>query len=317
MLLINVGTPKSSQKSDVASYLNEFLTDPEVIPLPWIFRQILVRGIIVPRRAKFSSEKYRKIWTEKGSPLLVNSRRFASALQGLLGENYVVRCAMRYGDPSIQSQLQDLLANQVQKIIVAPMFPQEAKATTGSVINYVSSLLIPDSVKVEFLESFYNRDEFINSWKPLFEGIEFDHLIMSFHGLPVKQNCALSVCKKNCQEICYKSQCQKTALKMARLLGLQANQWTLSFQSRLGAGEWLRPYTDEVIEQLKQSGIKRLAVVSPAFVADCLETLEELGIESKKHFELDNHQAKYQLISSLNDHPQWVNNFSNLIKERH
>lgn len=312
-----MGTPKSTHKSDVAKYLNQFLTDPDVIPLPWILRQLLVRAVIVPRRAEASSVKYKKIWTTQGSPLLINTNRFAVSLNALLGSEVMVKVAMRYGEPTIESQIAEMVQKGIGKMIVCPMFPQYAEATTGTVIRLVNKLALPSDLQVEFLAPFFRQEDFVDVWQKMLRGRTYEHLLMSFHGLPKKQNCAEKSCLANsCKGTCYQKQCEQTASAIANKLGLQEDQWTISFQSRLGAGEWLRPYTDDVIEQLKQRGIKQLTVISPAFVADCLETLEELGMEVKAQFERDNKDSQLTLVPSLNDDPEWVRAFAKIVQPK-
>lgn len=328
ILLVNLGTPRSPATSDVRSYLKEFLLDPRVIDIPAIPRNLLVRGIIAPFRAPKSAKSYKAIWTETGSPLLYYSQRAASLLQEKLGESYVVRLAMRYGQPSLPSVLGEMQHLGLRKIRVIPMFPQYASATTGSVHQRVMELVsrwqtIPD---IEFINSYPDHPEMIAAFAANGRELspeQYDHILFSFHGLPERQlrkadsgnHCLSSA--SCCQtygthnQYCYGAQCQLTARKIAEVLGLEKSQYTVCYQSRLGKDPWIKPYTAEVLEALAKEGKKRILVFSPAFVADCLETIFEIGTEYQEEFE-EMGGERVTLVPSLNDQDAWISTLQDL-----
>lgn len=332
ILLVNLGTPKSPKPNDVYTYLNEFLTDGRVIDLPWLRRQILVRSIIVPRRYRQSAETYSKVWTEKGSPLLVYSRSVRDKLQALLGSDYVVRLAMRYQEPSIKSALVELETHELGHLIVVPLFPQYASATTGSIHQNVMEHLqrwnrIPD---LSFISGFATHPAFLDAFATIgsrYQPENYDHVLFSFHGLPEKQiikadssgcclkrsKCCETLCERNLQ--CYRAQCYATTRQLAARLSLPRAKHSIAFQSRLGKDPWTQPYTEETIKNLAKAGIKKLLVFAPAFVADCLETTYEIGIEYGHVFqELGGEQL--QLVESLNDEQIWIEGLRDIIMER-
>lgn len=321
-MLVNLGTPDSPAVSDVRKYLKEFLLDPRVIDIPAIPRNLLVRGIIAPFRAPKSAKTYKAIWTENGSPLMYYSRRMASLLQEKLGEDYMVRLAMRYQSPSIASVLKEMEDLNLKKIRVIPLFPQYASATTGSVHQRVMEVIgswqtIPE---IEFVNSYADHPGMINTFVANASGFElssYDHVLFSFHGLPVRQLIKAdknSHCQQKagcCEQLtvsnagCYGAQCHQTAHKIAAQLGISREQYTVCFQSRLGKTPWIQPYASETLEKLAHEGKKRVLVFSPAFVADCLETIFEIGVEYQEEFETAGGE-KVQLVASLNDHPMWI-----------
>lgn len=321
-MLVNLGTPDSPAVSDVRKYLKEFLLDPRVIDIPVIPRNLLVRGIIAPFRAPKSAKTYKAIWTGNGSPLMYYSQRMTSLLQEKLGEDYVVRLAMRYQSPSIASVLREMEQLNLKKIRVIPLFPQYASATTGSVHQRVMEEVslwqtIPE---IEFVNSYADHPGMINTFvaqASQFDLSTFDHILFSFHGLPVRQ---LVKADKNghcqqkagcCEQLtsvnagCYGAQCHQTAHKIAAQLGINREQYTVCFQSRLGKTPWIQPYASETLEALAHKGKKRILVFSPAFVADCLETIFEIGVEYQEEF-VEAGGEKVQLVASLNDHPLWI-----------
>lgn len=322
ILLVNLGTPDSPAVSDVRKYLKEFLLDPRVIDIPAIPRNLLVRGIIAPFRAPKSAKTYRAIWTENGSPLMHYSRRMAELLQEAVSEEYVVRLAMRYQSPSIATVLQEMEKMGLDKIRVIPLFPQYASATTGSVHQKVMEVVgqwqtIPT---IEFVNSYPDHPGMISTFVAQashFDVANFDHILFSFHGLPVRQLIKADF-NKHCQQAkgccetltsansaCYGAQCHQTAHAIAAKLGITRDQYTVCFQSRLGKTPWIQPYASETIEALAHAGKKRVLVFSPAFVADCLETIFEIGVEYQEEFEKAGGE-KIQLVASLNDHPNWI-----------
>lgn len=300
VILNNIGTPKSASRADVAYYLDEFLMDPDVIPLPWFFRALLVKGLIVPFRSRSSSRKYTSIWTHEGSPLLVHTRNLQKKLQDLLGEQFIVEIGMRYGEPSLTSAIVRLETQGIQKAIFVPMYPQYAEATTGSALRYLRSL--KTSIEFKDLPYFYTEDFFL---KPSIEVIQqalhgkaFDHLLFSYHGLPKAQN--IGRFGKP-----YDEQCKETSSLIAGRLGLAANQFSTAFQSRLGPDRWLTPATRDEIAQLVLAGKKRIAIACPSFTTDCLETLEEIGHELRAHFQALG-GFSLELMPCLNDSDFWV-----------
>jgi ferrochelatase len=300
VLLINLGSPKSPQPSDVYSYLQEFLLDPFVIDLPYLLRQLLVRGIIIPFRYKKSAKAYEKIWTADGGPLIYNSTKLAKAVQEELGPTYQVALGMRYGTPSIPEALKKL--SDCKEIVILPLFPQYAFATTGSILQNCASL------NAKVITHFYNHPEFIQAWADSaanYPHSNYDHVIFSYHGLPVRQ------LKK--APFCYKQQCLETTDLLTKRLAIPKDRYTISFQSRLGLDKWLDPFTIEIIKKRASLGDKKLLLFSPSFVADCLETTFELGIEAKEEF-IAHGGETLDIVTSLNDSPSWVKAVCSLVK---
>ena len=328
ILLVNLGTPDSPSVSDVRKYLSQFLNDPRVIDIPWLARKILVNFIIVPFRAPKSAKLYQQLWTEKGSPLLYHTEALAKKVQEKLGENYQVEMAMRYGNPSIGSGLEKLRQSRVRDLTVIPLYPQYASSSNGSsvqeVLKHISDWwAIPDlRVRGQFfdhpkyIEAFVERGKQYN-WK------DYDHVIFSFHGLPVRQvdkvyddgpcddhDCHIEMTDDN--RLCYRATSYATARSIASGLGMSESDYTVSFQSRLDKN-WLTPFSDVVVEERAKLGDKNLLIFSPAFVADCLETIVEIGVEYQEIFE-EHGGEKVQLVESLNDHPIWVECVTNMVE---
>lgn len=294
LLLSNLGSPAAPRRGEVAAYLRQFLTDPDVIDLPRIPREILVRGIVVPLRASRSARAYAKVWTPEGSPLLVHSRGLASGVARALGEGWKVALGMRYGEPSIGHALEELLAAGCDPIVALPLYPQMAGATTGSTRREIDRQLAnrPAAARLVHARPFFREEGFLRAFeaniRATLEREPRSHLVISFHGLPERQvrkadpegRCLVAedCCRHDASlERCYRAQCLWTASALASRLGLTRERWTASFQSRLGRDPWLGPTTVETVEDLLDRGIRRIAVAAPSFVADCLETLEELG----------------------------------------
>ncbi len=310
VLLLNLGTPNQPTAKEVGKYLKQFLTDPRVIELPGILRKILVNYIIVPRRAKQSAEAYSSIWYKNGSPLLVNSINLQNMLQNKLGDDYLCMLGMRYGNPSIDVAMDNLFANNIDKLIIIPLFPQYASATNGSAIEYVLSILRKKRVILPFnvISDFYQDATYIQalaeSIKPYLQE-NYDRILFSYHGLPARQI-------KGLGKHCYREKCFTTSTLTAEYLGLSAEQWEISFQSRLGKLEWIKPYTDDMLIKLAKDNVRRLLVVCPSFVADCLETLEEIGIRaSEQWLELGGEQL--HLVPCLNDSKYLIASLANMI----
>ena len=329
ILLVNLGTPDSPAPKDVFRYLNEFLTDGRVIDMPWLSRQLLVRGIIVPFRYKQSARSYQEIWTEKGSPLKVHGYALRDAMQEAFGEDYFVDLAMRYQNPSIESVLNNMLAKGIQKLIIAPLFPHYASATTGSVNQKIVELLSKRQVvpEVTFIQQFPTHPALIRSFVAIgetYQPLTYDHVLFSFHGLPQKhirkadsrkhcfqaENCCQTFGEHN--HGCYSAQCYATAREIAKGLSLPEELYSVSFQSRLGNDPWLQPFTFEVIENLAKTGKMRVLVFCPAFVADCLETVFEIEVENRLEFQKQG-GIDLDLVEGLNSHSVWVEGLKEII----
>lgn len=333
VLLVNLGTPDDPSRGAVYRYLKQFLLDPRVIDYPWLPRNLLVRGIIAPFRSGSSSKLYKMLWTEEGSPLKYYGERVRDGVQELLGEDYVVELAMRYQNPSIGYALQRLEEALVSEIVVVPMFPQYASATTGSVHEAVMQELSGRQIvpNVKMINSYHDRPSMINIFADnarQFDLSSYDHIIFSYHGLPQRQlrkgdptgqhctkqeNCCQHFSAVN--QFCYSAQCHATTRAIVAQLGLKPEQYTTAFQSRLGPEAWAQPYTIKVIEEQAEKGAKRLLVFSPAFVADCLETIIEIGTEYQEEFE-EMGGEKVDLVPSLNDDPRWIKTVADLVLEQ-
>ncbi len=331
ILLVNLGTPDSPATADVRKYLDQFLMDERVIDIPKLNRTLLVKGIIVPFRSPKTAKLYKEIWNENGSPLLFYSRLQAKMLQERLGSDYHVELAMRYQSPSIESALANLKAGLVESIQVIPMFPQYASASTGSVMQLVMELVSkwPTVPPISFVNSFHDNELMIkvfaeNAKKHHVES--YDHVLFSFHGLPERQLLKCdhtgSYCLKSadcCQTLndtnkfCYSAQGHDTARLIAKELNLSKDQYTVCFQSRLGKEPWVQPYTTDVLKKLAAEGKKRLLVFSPAFVADCLETLYEITVEYHEEFKALGGDH-VQLVESLNDSPVFIEALAGMVK---
>jgi ferrochelatase len=330
VLLVNLGTPDTPLPADVRRYLIEFLTDGRVIDSPWIARQLLVRTVIVPRRYRQSAAAYRTIWTPEGSPLKVYGKRIEKLLQEKLGDDYLVALAMRYRFPSIESGIDLLMKANITEIIIVPMFPQYASATTGSIYEKVmdtfsKKLVIP---KLTFIDSFATHPGMIKAFCAQAKTCpveQYDHILFSFHGLPQRQlikadekkccqrskDCCQKMTKDNAR--CYAAQCHATAYAIADEMGLRRSQFSLAFQSRLGKEPWIEPYTSEVIIEKAKEGVKKMLVFCPSFVCDCLETTSEIGDEYGKEF-VSHGGEKLDLVPGLNDHPEWINALASIVK---
>lgn len=336
LVLLNLGTPDSTKISDVRKYLKEFLSDPRVIDINPVARWLLLHLFILPFRPAKSAEAYNTIWTKEGSPLLMHTKNLAKKVQKLAGDSVHVTYMMRYQQPSIPSVMETLKEKGFDKITVVPLFPQYSSAASGSAMEAVYSWMkgswnVPE---IEILSEFYQEPEFIESFAEIgtktLDQFKADKIMFSFHGLP-ERHCTKSDespdkshCLKKpdcCESItganrrCYKAQCFATAQQLAEALKLKKDQWEIAFQSRLGRTPWITPYTDERICQLPSEGIRKLAVFSPAFVADCLETLEEIAIRAESDF-IQNGGEELQLIPSLNSEDIWASGLLKIINRR-
>lgn len=320
VLLINLGTPKSPSVGHVRSYLRQFLNDPRVIDLPWLWRFLLVNLIIVPFRSYKSASIYQRLWTVEGSPISIWGDKLKRLVQVQLGSDFVVEIGMRYQQPSIASALQKLKSQNPDKLTVLPLFPQYASASNGSAIEEALKHIgtwwtIPE---LRVVGQFWNNVHYLKALKAValnHRWQDYDHVLFSYHGLPerhvdkVYDNdlCANHSCETevdNTNHLCYKATCYGTTRLLAGELGIPETHYTVCFQSRLNK-RWLTPFSDEVIVDLAKKGMKRLLVFSPAFVADCLETTIEIGHEYQELFQKHGGE-KVQLVESLNDHPAWV-----------
>lgn len=335
VLLINLGTPDSPSVKDVRRYLFEFLNDPRVIDINPVGRFFLVNFLIIPFRAPKSAKVYKELWTEKGlpagrqgSPIIIYGESVKEKLQKELGEEFEVELAMRYRNPSLDDVLAKMKKKNYQKIFIFPLFPQYASASTGSAIDKAMKIIskwwvIPE---LRIISQFYDDAGYINSvveQGSKYNIDDYDHVLFSFHGLPLRQvnkayedgkpcddhNCENEINQDN--KYCYKAVCYATSRLIAERLNISNEKYTVSFQSRLDK-DWLEPFSDKVVIEKAKSGAKKLLVFSPAFVADCLETTIEIGKEYQDLF-VKHGGEKVQLVESLNDNPIWIKALKNMI----
>jgi protoporphyrin/coproporphyrin ferrochelatase len=333
ILLLNLGTPDSPATSDVRKYLREFLMDPEVIDINPISRWMLINLIIAPTRAPKSAKLYEKIWSEKGSPLLYNGLELKKKLQAEMGTDYVVAFGMRYQKPSMAVALSELKKAGVEKIIALPLYPQYASSTTTSTIAKIEEVVKKAgiTIPVQIIKRFHHQPEYIKAAAATaasFTLSEYDHVVFSFHGIPERQitkadaklgngKCNFGSCCDTIHEgnqFCYRANCIQTARSVANELSIPKEKYTISFQSRLGRTPWLQPFSDQVIELRAKSGDKKLLVFSLSFVADCLETIYEIGTEYDELFR-EHGGEKVQLVPSLNSNPDWVKAVKEIIQK--
>jgi protoporphyrin/coproporphyrin ferrochelatase len=331
VLLINLGTPDSPRVNDVRNYLSEFLNDSRVIDIPFLLRKLLVNLIIVPFRAPKSAKIYKELWGGSNgvSPLLKHSQSVASTLQKKMNDAEVF-LAMRYGNPSLEIILGKIRAKNFDQIIILPLFPQYASASTGSAIEKAMNLIrkwyiIPE---IKIINQFYDEELFIDSIierAKKYNLSDYDHVLFSYHGLPVRQvdkvyedkRCDNHHCENEINDenkYCYKATCYATTRLIAEKLNIHPKDYTVCFQSRLDK-KWLEPFSDKIVEDLAKKGAKKILVFSPAFVADCLETVIEIGSEYQEIF-TQNGGEKLQLVESLNDHPIFIECLFKMIKKR-
>jgi ferrochelatase len=323
VLLVNLGTPASTALSDVRSYLREFLTDPYVIDLPGPLRWLMVSAFILPFRPHRSAAAYQKIWDAAGpgtgSPLLHFTRQLGDAVQAALGD-MPCEVAMRYGHPGIPEALERLAKSGVTDLLLIPLYPQHADSTRETTIQAVKALL-PEELKLEVAPPFFDNSHYLQAQADLIQQNlqePWDHLLLSFHGLPERHltktdptgsHCLQSsdCCEvaSNAHPTCYRHQALETSRKLAAILNIDRDRYTISFQSRLGRLPWLSPYTDETLIDLAEQGVRHLVVACPAFIADNLETLEEIGIAGRRRY-LDAGGESLRLVPCLNDDPNWV-----------
>jgi ferrochelatase len=331
LILVNLGSTPSTQVKDVRQYLNQFLMDRYVIDLPWPIRRMLV-SLILRSRPAASAAAYQSIWWPEGSPLLVISER----LRAKLAEQWAgapVKLAMRYGQPSIQSILQDLAKDGIKTATLVPLYPQFADSTVTTVLDEARRTIRQQALplRLDVIPPFFDQPDYMAalaaSIRPSLASA-YDHLLLSYHGLPERHirkadpsgcHCLATAdcCQTASDEIlgsCYRAQCVRTSAQLAAALGIPDGQWSMSFQSRLGKAKWIEPYTDETLKKLGQQGVKHLLVACPAFVADCIETLEEIGIRGKETFR-EAGGEELTLIPCLNDQPHWVSTLAKICRQ--
>ncbi|MCL5126797.1 MULTISPECIES: ferrochelatase [unclassified Algibacter] len=322
ILLVNLGSPESPEPKDVKKYLGEFLMDERVIDLPYIARAALVKGIILKTRPKASAAAYKKIWWKEGSPLIVISERLQNKIQKEV--EYPVALAMRYGSMTIKKGLQELVDKGVEEVLLFPLYPQFAMATTETITVLAEELrqeYFPD-LKIESVPAFYNKPDYIevlaNSIKNHLKDKNYDHVLFSYHGVPERHIRKSDVTKSHCKidksccvtpskahEYCYKHQCLEVTRLVGEKLGFKEDMFSTSFQSRLGFDPWLQPYTDRTIERLGKKGVQNMAIITPAFVSDCLETLEEIAMEGQEIFH-EMGGKDFTTVPCLNDDDEFV-----------
>lgn len=331
VLLVNLGSPDSAQPKDVKKYLDEFLMDPRVIDIPRWARILLVRGIILNTRPKRSAEAYSKIWWDEGSPLIVLSERLRDKISKKV--NIPVALAMRYGSMTLQKGLQELVDQGVEEVFIIALYPQYAMATTETIsvkINELRDQFYP-WLKITSFPPFYNKPEYIKvlskSIKDHLQHLDHEYLLFSYHGVPerhirksditelhckIDENCCTTT--NEAHEFCYRHQCYETTRLVAMKLNLKEGTYGTSFQSRLAFDTWLQPYTDRTIERLGKRGIKKMAIVTPAFVSDCLETLEEIAMEGAEIF----HEVggeEFTTVPCLNDREDFAKLLTDWIEQ--
>ncbi len=321
VLLVNLGSPESPTAKDVKPYLDEFLMDRFVIDVPFLLRALLVRGIILQTRPKKSAEAYARIWTDEGSPLIVISKKMHKKVQEL--SDIPVALSMRYGTITIMKGLQELHDKGVTEVMLFPLYPQHAMASTTTILVLAEELRAKHFPEMSFtiVPAFYNKPDYIKvlaeSIKKHLEGYDYDHLLFSYHGIPKRHIRKTDITKSHCKidrtccstpspahEFCYSHQCYETTKLVTEYLNIPKEKYSQTFQSRLAGDKWLTPYTDVEINKMPEKGIKKLAVVTPAFVSDCLETLEEIAMEANEEF-LHHGGTEFRAIPCLNEEDAW------------
>lgn len=324
LLLINLGTPDSPQTADVRRYLDEFLSDPRVLDINPVVRWLLLNLVILRTRPKESGHAYSKIWTERGSPLLFHTVDLAAGVREQLGSDVMVEIAMRYQNPSIGAALDRFRDAGVDRVVVFPLFPHYASASGGSAVEkvMVEAGLRWNVPSLQFVDVFYDDPLFIEAFsrvaRPILDDFKPDYVVLSYHGLPerhcTKSDLSGNHCLKtaNCcdaivpaNRFCYRAQCYATSRALYKILGFSDENIRTTFQSRLGRDPWIQPYTDEAITEIAKQGYKRVAVLCPAFVSDCLETIEEIGMRAKEDFVAAGGED-LRLIPSLNATQPWI-----------
>ncbi len=335
ILLVNLGTPDAPRTPEVRRYLREFLSDPRVIDVHPVGRALLLYGVILPFRSPKSAAAYRKVWTERGSPVLFHGIDLAERVRERLGSGIPVEIAMRYQRPSIVQALDRLRAAAVDQIALLPLYPHYSSSAWASTVEkvFLEATRGDNVPAIHVVPPFHDHPAYIDAVvevsRPVLEAARADRVLLSFHGLPERQirksdtspahdRCLASAAccdvLVDANRYCYRAHCYATARELAARLGLAADRHEVAFQSRLGRTPWIRPYTDIRIRELAASGVKRLAVMSPAFVADCLETLEEIAIRARDDFRAHGGE-ELTLVPSLNSSPAWVDAVVRIVRD--
>ena len=334
ILLINLGTPDSPSTQDVRIYLRELLSCDRVIDINPVARWFLLNLLILPSRPRKSAKAYKKIWMDEGSPLLVFSEKLKTALLEEFAEKDIpIELGMQCRKPSLKTAIGKLRGQNCDQIIVLPLYPQYASSSYGAAIEDLYKVVLNDwnIPYLQIIPPFFSDSRFIDAWAKI--GLPYiekkpDHVLFSFHGLPLrhlqKSDYTSKWCKNNyscCKELidenrnCYSAQCYQTAKLIAKSLKIEEEKWSVSFQSRLGRDEWVKPYTESHLKELAERGMKRVVVFCPSFVADCLETIEEIGISAAEHFK-EYGGEELKLVPSLNNHPEWVQALTSIIRQK-
>ena len=332
VLLVNLGTPDSASVADVRRYLREFLGDPRVLDTHPLLRTLLLYGAILPFRPRRSAAAYAQIFDGAGSPLLAHGRALAEAVAKRLGDRFAVELGMRYGQPSLADALARLRGTGAERVVVVPLFPQYAGSSTGSALERIYALAGAHwtVAALSVAPPFYDDPGFIRCLAagagPRLADFGADHVLLSYHGLPERQvrrsdptgshclagpDCCEVIGREN--RDCYRAQCFATSRALAEALSLDADAWSVSFQSRLAGTPWIRPFTDHELPRLAERGVRRLAMICPSFVADCLETLEEVGIRARRQWAELGGEA-LELVPCLNAQPDWVDTVATWVR---
>lgn len=330
VLLLNVGTPSNPDISGIRKFLYEFLNDKRVIDIPWILRKVLVNIIIIPFRARKTAKLYKQLWTARGSPLVYHGISLREKLQKRLGEDYIVEFATNYKQPDIKEVVLKICNMNISRIIAFPLFPQYSSSTTGSVFEKLLKILAKEySIPpLTTIQHYYDNPSYLEAMTSRimeYDYLRYDHILISFHGLPLSQvnkshsgktckyyDCTRKISGKN--HYCYHAECYATSRLLTDKLNLLEHNYTVCFQSRMNKN-WIEPFTDKIIEKLAKEGKKRLLVICPSFTADCLETTIEVG-ETYRDLFLRNGGTKLTLVESLNDSEYWVNSIAEMIYDQ-
>lgn len=331
ILLMNLGSPDSTGVKDVKKYLTQFLMDERVIDKPYLSRALLVKGIIVPFRAPKSAEAYESIWTDEGSPLIVISRQLRDAVQSNV--EYPVEITMRYGNPAPGAAFERLLQRMpdMEEVVAVPLYPHYAMSSFETAVEYVKDIYKKKKYRflLNFVRPYYKEPDYIDALADSMGQYlqqEYDHILFSYHGVPARHIMKSDVTGKHCLQVadccntpspahafCYRHQCIATTKLVTQKLRVPIEKYSISFQSRLGKG-WLEPFTDIRLQRMPNEGIRKLLIVCPAFVSDCLETLEEIEVRGRETF-LEAGGESYTMIPCLNTHPLWVKALSKWVTE--
>ncbi|MGK0441046.1 MAG: ferrochelatase [Pseudohongiellaceae bacterium] len=332
VLLANLGSPDAPEVKDVRRYLNQFLMDPYVIQLPWVLRRLIVSLFVLPSRPKYSAHAYASVWDENGSPLVSLSKQLLAALKPQL--DMPVAIAMRYGNPSIESELLELAEDpELKEVLFIPLYPHHADSTVTTSVEEVKRVVLKHglNIRIKLLEPFYQHPDYIkalvSSAQSYLDDGRYDHVLFSYHGLPESHLKVADSTLTHCLQVddcchkpseahatCYRHQVFRTTECFVELVGLQPGEYSQAFQSRLGRNKWLEPSTENTLKELAAGGVKNLLVICPAFVTDCLETLEEIEMQGQQLFKEAGGES-LTLIPCLNSHPDWVNLLASWCKD--